>query len=60
MIECMACAGDLRPLGFLGTRIHFRCRNCGMDHMTSVDHMEEEEIEEMMQIIEVDIANDNV
>jgi|TARA_R110002110_G_scaffold26995_2_gene98763 hypothetical protein len=56
----MACAGDLRPLGFLGTRIHFRCRNCGMDHMTSVDHMEEEEIEQMMLAIEVDIANDNV
>jgi hypothetical protein len=31
-----------------------------MDHMTSVDHMEEEEIEQMMLAIEVDIANDNV
>jgi len=58
MAKCTACEGDLQPAGFLGNRVHFRCRQCGMDHMTSVDHMEDAEIEEMLETISVDIAED--
>lgn len=57
---CVACDGDLQPLGFLGNLIHFRCRQCGMDHMTSVDHMVEDEIDNMVELISIDISNDNV
>lgn len=29
--ECPACGGPGVPLGSLGRRMHFRCRNCGYD-----------------------------
>jgi tRNA(Ile2) C34 agmatinyltransferase TiaS len=28
---CPVCAGPVYPLGSLGARQHFRCRNCGLD-----------------------------
>lgn len=28
---CGMCGGLLMPLGQLGRRMHYRCRNCGMD-----------------------------
>jgi len=28
--ECDCCGGELMPLGALGSRAHFCCRNCGM------------------------------
>lgn len=28
---CEACGGELHALGALGTRIHYRCRQCGLD-----------------------------
>ncbi len=28
---CEACGGELQLLGTLGTRTHYRCRNCGLD-----------------------------
>lgn len=28
---CAACGGDLVLLGSLGSRVHFRCRHCGLD-----------------------------
>jgi hypothetical protein len=28
---CSACGGDLKPLGQLGSLMHFRCRQCGMN-----------------------------
>jgi tRNA(Ile2) C34 agmatinyltransferase TiaS len=34
---CQTCGGDLRYLGALGTRLHFRCRNCGIDHNVSAE-----------------------
>lgn len=29
--ECFLCSGSLVVLGTLGNRLHFRCRNCGME-----------------------------
>lgn len=26
---CPVCDGDALPIGALGSRVHFRCRNCG-------------------------------
>lgn len=34
-MECPICGGDGTELGSLGWRLHFRCRDCGMDY--SVD-----------------------
>jgi hypothetical protein len=31
VVDCPACGGDSYPLGTLGRREHFRCRDCGMD-----------------------------
>ena len=31
MKTCPACTGPLVPLGQLGMRQHYRCRNCGLD-----------------------------
>jgi tRNA(Ile2) C34 agmatinyltransferase TiaS len=28
---CPVCPGNGVPLGALGTRMHYRCRDCGMD-----------------------------
>lgn len=30
--QCPACGGPSTMLGQLGHRVHYRCRNCGMDH----------------------------
>lgn len=35
LTDCLACGGQLEPLGSLGNRRHYRCRNCGLD--TSVE-----------------------
>lgn len=29
--ECPQCSGPGQPLGQLGNRKHYRCRNCGAD-----------------------------
>jgi len=34
-MECPMCGGEGSELGSLGWRLHFRCRDCGMDY--SVD-----------------------
>jgi predicted RNA-binding Zn-ribbon protein involved in translation (DUF1610 family) len=33
--DCVACGGPLVVLGILGPRVHFRCRNCGLDQSSS-------------------------
>lgn len=30
-MRCSMCDGKLMLLGQLGERVHFRCKNCGMD-----------------------------
>src|SRR5208282_2536561 len=30
--QCPQCGGPSTMLGQLGNRVHYRCRNCGMDH----------------------------
>ena len=32
---CPACNGPASSLGALGSREHFRCRNCGLDFSTA-------------------------
>lgn len=32
--QCPMCGGPSTMLGQLGNRVHYRCRNCGMDHST--------------------------
>ena len=27
--ECLECGGPAVPMGILGSRMHFRCRDCG-------------------------------
>ena len=36
--RCQTCDGPLMYLGALGSRLHFRCRDCGIDHSVTVDH----------------------
>jgi transposase-like protein len=36
-VECPACGSpDNTVLGILGTRQHFRCRDCGMDYSRKI------------------------
>lgn len=35
-VSCHLCDGPGSLLGVLGTREHFRCRNCGMDFSRAV------------------------
>lgn len=35
-LSCSACGGPLIFMGQLGNRAHFRCRNCGMQHSSTV------------------------
>jgi hypothetical protein len=34
--ECVLCSGSLVVLGTLGNRLHFRCRNCGIEQSRKV------------------------
>ncbi len=31
-VLCPVCGGPASPMGALGNRHYFRCRNCGLDH----------------------------
>jgi tRNA(Ile2) C34 agmatinyltransferase TiaS len=33
---CPVCGGEGKPLGRLGRRVHFRCRDCGSDFSEAV------------------------
>ena len=35
--RCVACGGELRPLGMFGHRLHFRCRSCGHNIEGEID-----------------------
>lgn len=35
-VACSMCGGECAPLGCLGMRAHYRCRNCGMDQSREV------------------------
>lgn len=36
MLGCPQCGGAGVPMGALGTRDHYRCRDCGWDYSVSV------------------------
>lgn len=36
-ISCTCCNGPLVPLGTLGVRAHYRCRDCGLDQSREVE-----------------------
>ena len=38
---CEICNGTLNLLGILGDRVHFNCRNCGMEESLTKDEAEE-------------------
>lgn len=38
---CSFCGGVLCLLGRLGCLVHFRCRDCGMDHSCHADECED-------------------
>jgi hypothetical protein len=40
--HCSLCGGDLVWMGNLGNRMHFRCRNCGIDSSSEVTPIDEE------------------
>lgn len=40
-ITCPTCWGPAIPMGILGTRAHFRCRNCGDQWSLDVQGLEE-------------------
>lgn len=40
---CVACTGPLVELGQLGSRLHFRCRSCGLDQSIVIPFPPEEE-----------------
>lgn len=44
--RCLACNGELRPLGLLGSLLHFRCRSCGLDQHGEADLDDMEEVSE--------------
>ncbi len=35
--QCPQCGGPSTMLGQLGNRVHYRCRNCGMDHSSEYE-----------------------
>lgn len=39
-IDCPVCGGPATPLGVLGNRAHFRCRDCGMTFNVEVDEVD--------------------
>jgi len=40
--ECQECHGQLIPMGTLGNRVHYRCRNCGMQFSKEVKKLREQ------------------
>ena len=40
MLRCLACHGLLVKLGRLANRQWFRCRHCGLDQSTLIQHTE--------------------
>lgn len=58
-MNCVACNGPLEALGFQGIRIHLRCRQCGLNHLTSSKNMKDADIEIMMESIALDISDDS-
>lgn len=38
MAECITCGGELVPMGSLGKKQWYRCRNCGMDQSREVEN----------------------
>ena len=40
-LACQQCGGELVALGQLGSRIHFRCRDCGIDQSLSASELPE-------------------
>jgi hypothetical protein len=41
MTGCPVCGGPGVLLGQLGRRVHFRCRNCGMDFSADVADLDD-------------------
>jgi len=41
-LHCELCGGELIPLGALGSLMHYRCRNCGMDASQTIPNPQEE------------------
>ena len=37
---CEACGGSLTLLGALGSVLHLRCRDCGLDQQADIDDEE--------------------
>ena len=52
--QCPICGGPSTMLGQLGNRVHYRCRNCGMDHSSQYDEPERGEFQDF----EEGLAND--
>lgn len=36
---CVECSGPLMELGMLGSRAHFRCRNCGLNQSKQIERI---------------------
>jgi transposase-like protein len=37
---CEICSGDVQHMGTLGSRFHYRCRNCGLEFSRKIsDHL---------------------
>ena len=58
-MRCIACKAPLEVLGFQSLHIHLRCRQCGLDHLTSNKNLTDDEIEIMMESIPLDITDDS-
>ena len=48
--QCPMCGGSSTMLGQLGNRVHYRCRNCGMDHSSEGHGREPDEYEEIPSV----------
>jgi hypothetical protein len=55
---CRACGGDLRVLGMLGSRAHYRCRSCGLDSSNLRELCQAHAIEEPCRWCEVGVEPD--
>lgn len=52
-LECQACGGPCVLMGMLGRRVHYRCRDCGMDNNRLLEEGEILQLEDEGEVLDV-------
>ena len=57
MDDCSVCSGDLKHIGNLGGICWFRCRDCGMEFHSAIQH---NKMDDWWQDLFTDYDNDDI